>query len=345
MDINYQNKEAIRKWFNKIKEESICIRELSSPTHKPDNIDTLGELILYFDYIISNKVEFKGYTVMDIISIQSVLKNINDFIGLDNIKQSIVNHVIYYLQGLNDANDYLHMVIYGSPGTGKTELAKHIGKLFVKLGHLKKGTFTKVVRADLIAGFLGQTAIKTQKVFHENLGGVLFIDEAYSLANKDKSDSFSKECVDTLCELLSNHKNEIMVILAGYEDEIRSGLFRINSGIESRFQWKYSISSYSYEELMKMFVHKIKKNEWEHKLNEKELRVIFDKHYKDFEHFGRDMDLLFTHVKIQHSRRIFLNNSEKKMIVMDDFVNGMKCFMANKNDKKTDDRQNYSMYI
>ncbi|NBR98478.1 MAG: AAA family ATPase, partial [Betaproteobacteria bacterium] len=113
-------------------------------------------------------------------------------------------------------------------GTGKTEIAKIIGQIFSKLGILKKGTFRKVTRSDLIAGYLGQTAIKTNDVINDCLGGVLFIDEAYSLGNSEKKDSFSKECIDTLCEALSNHKDNFMVIIAGYENELKECFFNYN---------------------------------------------------------------------------------------------------------------------
>lgn len=343
-------KEKIEKWFDYLSSETDYIpRSKRTEFKKPTKVDTLQDLIEFVEYIIQQgKSPFSRYDITDLVSITSILKKINRLIGLDSIKSSIVNHVVYYLQSLNDINDYLHMVIYGAPGTGKTELAKHIGQLFIHLGQLKKGTFTKVVRADLIAGYLGQTAIKTHKVFMENLGGVLFIDEAYSLANKEKDDSFSKECVDTLCELLSNYKNEIMVILAGYETDIRSGLFRINAGIESRFQWKYTIAPYSAKELLDMFLYKINKNGWGSDIDKKLLTSLFEKHYKTFVHFGRDMDHLFTHVKIQHSRRVFINNEEvKKHLVMSDIEKGVSSLVDHKGDKNadTDTREQFSMYI
>jgi SpoVK/Ycf46/Vps4 family AAA+-type ATPase len=122
------------------------------------------------------------------------------------------------------SNDYMHTVIYGPPGTGKTEVAKIIGKIYSNMGILGKNIFKKVTRSDLVAGFLGQTAIKTKDVIKESLGGVLFIDEAYSLGNNEKKDSFSKECIDTLCEALSDHKDNLMVIIAGYENELNEAL-------------------------------------------------------------------------------------------------------------------------
>ena len=118
----------------------------------------------------------------------------------------------------------MHTVIYGPPGTGKTEIAKIIGAIFAKLGVLNKKQFKKVTRADLIAGYLGQTALKTRDVIKEALGGVLFIDEAYALGNPEKKDSFAKECIDTL-RTISEHKDQLMVIIAGYEEELKKAFF------------------------------------------------------------------------------------------------------------------------
>ena len=151
---------------------------------------------------------------------------------LKNIQSALIS--VYYKEGLaelvqelhknkNDSGvtgDFMHTVIYGPPGTGKTEIAKMMGKIYSKIGILNKGTFKKVTRSDLIAGYLGQTAMKTRDVIKEALGGVLFIDEAYALGNTDKKDIFSKECIDTLCEGLSDNKENLMVIIAGYETEL-----------------------------------------------------------------------------------------------------------------------------
>ena len=96
-------------------------------------------------------------------------------------------------------------------------------QIFANINILKSNKFKKVTRADLIAGYLGQTALKTKNVIEESLDGVLFIDEAYALGNPEKRDSFSKECIDTLCEALTDHKSRLMVIIAGYEDELEKG--------------------------------------------------------------------------------------------------------------------------
>ena len=122
--------------------------------------------------------------------------------------------------------------------------------------------FKKVTRADLIAGYLGQTAIKTTEVVKSAIGGVLFIDEAYALGNTEKKDSFAKECIDTLCESLSNHKHELMVIIAGYEEDLKKCFFSYNQGLDSRFIWRFKIDDYTPEELQLIFNKKVKECGW-----------------------------------------------------------------------------------
>ena len=132
---------------------------------------------------------------MDAIhNIEAPLLELDKMIGMKKLKDSVVDQILYFIQDLHtiakvgSANeDFMHTVIYGPPGTGKTEIAKIMGKIFSKMGILKKGTFRKATRADLIAGYLGQTALKTKEVIKESLGGVLFIDEAYALGNSEKT--------------------------------------------------------------------------------------------------------------------------------------------------------------
>ena len=138
--------------------------------------------------------------------------------------------------------DFMHTVIYGPPGSGKTEVAKIIGRIFSNLGILNKKIFKKVSRNDLVAGYLGQTAIKTKDMIKASLGGVLFIDEAYSLGNSEKKDSFAKECVDTLCEALSEHKHNWMVIIAGYEKELNDCFFSSSKYVGSKTFLNSSVS-------------------------------------------------------------------------------------------------------
>jgi SpoVK/Ycf46/Vps4 family AAA+-type ATPase len=322
-------------------------------------IENLSSLIqLIDDFPSDEKVEY-NINMAALYKIKEPLIELNNMIGMKEMKENIVDQILYYIQDLHKVNkgvvsgDFMHTVIYGPPGTGKTEVAKIIGKIFSKLGILKKGTFRKVTRSDLVAGYLGQTAIKTRDVINECLGGCLFIDEAYALGNNEKRDSFSKECIDTLCEALSNHKDELMVIIAGYERELNECFFAYNQGLDSRFTWRFKTEDYKAEDLYKIFLKKVKDINWTVDESDDKLGVKwFDKNVEYFKFFGRDIETLLSKIKIAHSRRVFCKDaSEKTKITFKDLEKGLQIYLKNeevKNRKEASFRDGYlqrTMYV
>lgn len=332
---------ASSSYVNWQKDHEICIKSIDEPIKEKKYIDANIESIDDIIKIIETNPYDSNYDYnIDLKLIHNIydeLKKINNMTGLSNLKKSIVDQLLYFIQKLhigNDADsDFKHTVLSGPPGTGKTEIAKLLGLLYSKIGILKNNTFQKVTRGDLIAGYLGQTAIKTQKVIEKSLGGVLFIDEAYSLADYSQNDSFSKECIDTICEALSDHKNDLMVIIAGYEDELNETFFKVNKGLESRFIWRFKMDAYSAIELKDIFVKKIIENNWSFENDIPE--NWFDKKIKIFTHYGRDMEALFTYTKIAHGRRIYGKSDDiRKKISIDDLEGGYEIFLKNKKIKR-----------
>jgi len=288
--------------------------------------------------------------------IKNELMQLDRMVGMKSLKVNILDQLLYYIQKLHikrgkgdggGTGDFLHTVIYGPPGTGKTEVAKIIGKIYSNLGILKKQKFKKVTRADLIAGYLGQTALKTKDVIKESLGGVLFIDEAYALGNQEKRDSFSKECIDTLCEALSDHKDNLMVIIAGYEKELKDCFFNYNEGLDSRFTWRFKIDEYNAEELRSIFEKKVQESGWS--LAESLENEWFEKNNKYFKYFGRDMETLFAKTEIAHSKRVFCKpESEKTRLKKIDLEKGFEIFLQNEEVKKRGNEESKmigSMYL
>jgi len=278
--------------------------------------------------------------------IKEPLTQLNNMIGMKFLKENIVDQILFYIQNLHtvksniQGNDFMHTVIFGPPGTGKTEIAKIIGSIFSKMGILTKQSFRKVTRADLIAGYLGQTALKTRDVIKDCLGGVLFIDEAYALGNQEKRDSFSKECIDTLCEALSDHKDNLMVIIAGYETDLNDCFFNYNQGLNSRFTWRFKTEEYSAENLFQIFIKKVKESEWVLKEDSNIDVKWFEKHKSHFKCFGRDIETLFAKTKIAHSRRVFcLDNSIKKHLTLADLDKGLEIYIKNEDTKKKEDEK------
>lgn len=356
-DISYNaQNDALKGVFDILKNNSLFDKDVSSqisPQNKKsyeikEQIESIDDLITIID-THNNFQEYEyNIDVKLLKKIKPELVSLNKMIGIKKLKQNVLDQLLYFIQNLHvsdEGGDYKHTVIYGPPGTGKTEIAKIIGTMYSKIGVLSENKFIKVSRQDLIAGYLGQTAIKTAKVVQKALGGVLFIDEAYSLASTEKEDSFSKECLDTLCESLSNYKGELMVIIAGYEEELDGTFFRVNQGLNSRFIWRFTMEPYESDELIDIFKKIVENNNW--KLDENtDIDVEwFKKNYKDFSSYGRDMEQLFTYTKISHSRRVYGKDPNiRKKINMDDIKKGFEVFLENRK-KKEHNKHLYSMYI
>jgi SpoVK/Ycf46/Vps4 family AAA+-type ATPase len=312
-------------------------------------INNIGDLLKMIEQYPDDKDIEYNIDIHSLNKIKGPLEDLNSMIGMQNLKENIVDQILFYIQNLHKgqnntnkkqvSNDFMHTVIYGPPGTGKTEIAKIIGSIFSNLGILTKGTFKKVTRSDLVAGFLGQTALKTKEVIKESLGGVLFIDEAYSLGNQEKRDSFSKECIDTLCEALSDHKDNLMVIIAGYETDLNECFFKYNQGLHSRFTWRFKIDEYSSTDLYNIFIKKINDNNWSIDKASMNVNVKwFEKNKGLFKYYGRDIETLFAKTKIAHSRRVFcLDENVKKKLTIADIDKGLEIYLKNGVKQKEED--------
>ena len=258
---------------------------------------------------------------------------LDNMIGMNTIKQNIVDHILFKVQDFDIFNQtMMHTVIEGPPGTGKTEVARIIGQIYLAMRILKNNKFIKATRSQLIAGYLGQTAIATQKIIDSALGGILFIDEVYSLGNSEKRDSFSKECIDTINENLTIKKTDFICIIAGYKDDIESCFFSYNAGLERRFPIRFHIDNYNAAELFSIFKKKVLDIGWS--IDDIINVSFFEKHHEDFKFFGGDIELFFNSCKRCHSRRIFASGDTKKILRILDLEKGFESFMNHKKDKK-----------
>jgi SpoVK/Ycf46/Vps4 family AAA+-type ATPase len=246
--------------------------------------------------------------------------------------------IIYHIQN-NYENDYLHTIITGPPGVGKTEFAKIYAEIFVRLGILKSDKFIEIKRDDLVGEFLGQTSIKTRKLLESAMGGVLFLDEAYSLGNEEKRDFYSKEAIDMLNQYLSEKKDQFMFIIAGYEEEIESCLLSYNRGMKRRFHTYYNIDGYTACELKNIFIQKIKKS-FVLNIPDNTLTEFFCNNKVSFKNYGGDIEKLITEIKHIQALRTFNININNKEIIIDDVQNAFNN-LFNTNKKEV---YNYNMY-
>ena len=187
--------------------------------------------------------------------VEEVLQELDSLIGLKSVKKLIIElQAFIEIQKRREKENLLtdklvlHAIFKGNPGTGKTTVARIIGRLFKEIGVLKKGHIIEVERADLVGEYIGHTALKTREQIKRALGGVLFLDEAYSLARGGEKD-FGKEAIDTMVKAMEDHKDNFILILAGYKEEMKWFL-QTNPGLRSRFPLHIDFPDYSMQELL-----------------------------------------------------------------------------------------------
>lgn len=285
------------------------------------------------------EVHYDNIDVARLVVIKEELQELNALIGLDTIKQTIFEQLVFYMQHLHEGSEmYLNTVIYGPPGTGKTTVAKLMGRMFSKLRILTipdgyeyeydedeenvVDIFEVARRDDFIGQYLGSTALKTQEYLEMCLGGVVFLDEVYSMGNKEGTDSFAKEAIDTINLFLSEHRDHFMMIVAGYHDEIQSCFFKYNEGLRRRFMWYHTIEPYSPEQLRDIFLSKLIQSDWTYRDDVPDAMLLAIRTDKElFVDQAGSIENFVTLLKIKHGTRVVLLPAEaKKRIVPEDIA-------------------------
>jgi hypothetical protein len=259
-------------------------------------------------------------------SLEELLAELDGLCGLDKVKKDVKSLInLVKVRGLRQEAGLpvppmsLHLVFMGNPGTGKTTVARLLAKIYHAIGVLSKGQLVEVDRSGLVAGFVGQTAIKTGEVIQKALGGVLFIDEAYALANQDSPNDFGKEAVETLLKGMEDNRADLIVIVAGYTG-LMGGFINSNPGLESRFNKYFYFEDYNGAQLMEIFKSMCEKNGYTlddatEKYAAEGLQTLYDERDENFGN-ARDVRNIFERAVSRQSDRVAAMESPKKEDLM-----------------------------
>lgn len=328
----FQEKNKTPEKYKKLKKDDIESKlvNIFSNLKSIEDIINFEKLPNRFDFFKNSKFE-RLYKL-----IPSCKKLVN-IIGMEDVKMQIFKQIGYFLHGLNNPDEINHVIITGEPGVGKTTLAKIISKIYLSMGFLKNDNFIEAKRSDLIGQYCGHTAIKTQKVINSAEGGVLFIDEVYSLGNREKRDAFTKECIDTINQNLTEKSDKFLCIVAGYKDDVKECFLDYNKGLERRFPIRFELESYSSESLLKILLKFVEEEKWSFS-NKDELLKLIKENEKLLKYQAGDIKTIFQFSKEKYSLRLLNENLEtgpgKKVLKISDFEYAFKKFKDSKKEKE-----------
>lgn len=307
------------KDFSKLKPAGSYINDLSGFADLLGTIENAekaaNELLKEMDGALKDTApKTKAEKSPEKTDLNKLLGQLEALIGLEKIKTSVKSLInLVKVRKLREENGLsvppmsLHMVFMGNPGTGKTTVARLLSELYAAIGVLSKGHLVEVDRSGLVAGFVGQTAIKTSEVIKKSLGGILFIDEAYALVSKDGANDFGHEAIETLLKAMEDHRDDLIIIVAGYE-ELMEDFIASNPGLQSRFNRYFIFEDYTGDELYAIFQSLCDKNQYT--LGEgaadfakAHFKTLYDTREENFGN-ARDIRNFFENVVSVHSDRV-----------------------------------------
>jgi len=303
---------------------------------------TLGDLIRH-----KKKRKREGYLDQEVLlQVRPILQQFDSLVGMASVKQLVARQACYFLQRELHQNrvQMMHTVITGPPGVGKTKVGHLLAQLYGSLGVLPRGHVVSTRRSELIGQYLGETAIKTQKVVDSSLGGVLVIDEAYSLGgcSEDRADSYSKECFDTLNRNLTENSDKFVCVIMGYEKSLQDSFFSMNEGLERRFSFRINLQPYSAEELCLIFESMVAESGWWLQ-QDSCLLPLLREHHSTFRNHAGDVESFLYHVKFAHGVRMMEEKKGARVVTDQDLREGLVEFQKGR--RRAEDDRFLSMYL
>ena len=315
--VNDVYNELLNRIGNEDDEFNIKLLDYISNTYTKSSLDYSSYINNLYKYYSFNK---KLPEIEEIKSVEEVFSELNELVGLEKVKKTLYDLVdLITLKNktkddlkINNVN--LHMVFLGNPGTGKTTVARLIGDILYNLKYIRLNKLIEVSSKDLVAEYVGQTAVKTMNVVEKALGGILFVDEAYALADKDGDNSFNGEAIATLIKAMEDYRDDLIVIFAGYTKEMQDFLDS-NSGIVSRIGYTLEFDDYTNEELIEIFKGMVKKSGFileEDAIPEVERLINENRGMKNFGN-ARFIRNVFERTVINHATNV-KNNKRKDIL-------------------------------
>ena len=322
-------------------------------TDQGPDVPTLDSLIDYVskvDEACKNGQQGAGLrycTAYQLLHCLPALRKLQDMVGLSEVKQQIVDLVLYIATRYHHRGDYLHSLVVGPPGVGKSTIIDILAELLTKLRICTRGHVIHAKADELISKWVGDTAQSVVRVFDEADGGILVIDEAYQLGgatnggpdDKERRNSHAVECLNMFNQLLSERRHRVICVLAGYEDLIEQNVFSVNPGLKTRFAYTFRLAPYSDDELFQILTRVAVTSNWS---VDRGCTDIIKKNYKRFKGQGRDIEHVFRECRIRIAVRSWRLNSFQPMVVTPELLEeAMKKLPEVKDDsdddKKTDE--------
>ena len=326
-------------------------------THYRVQVRDLRDLVTLGDFL-TTAPHANNLNAATLQRLHDPLQRLLDMVGLEDVKRSIFELVLYHMQRLhvgggggggggggNESGDMVHTAVFGAPGVGKTMLIGVLADVYAALGIVRgDGPVVHARRADLIGQYLGQTAIKTRDVIASAHGGILVIDEAYSIGQEEGGrDIYAAECVNTLNQALTEQRADFVCIIAGYKESIERLFFRMNPGLERRFTLRFHLPDHDAASLARIFRAKVFAAGWTLESADVGAEAFWLENKRYFSFNGGDVEAVFARVKMAHAVRVFsMPRREKRRVSQADFDAGFDAFRALDNVKRRGEDEDFS---